>query len=95
MDEHTLTLMRVGDRILNFHSHSESDEAFLVVSGPMDLEFRDRTVTLNEGDMCVGPKGTTHRPVCTSEATCLLIEQEGTLTPDNTGGTYESHSQDR
>ncbi len=34
-------------------------------------------------------KGTGHRPICTAEVTCLLIENEGTLTPENTGGTYK------
>ena len=54
----------------------------------MKIEFRDKTVTLNEGQMCVVPKGTEHRPICTTEVTCLLIESDGTLTPENTGGTY-------
>jgi uncharacterized DUF497 family protein len=28
-------------------------------------------------------------PVCEAEVTVLLIEMDGTLTPDNTGGTYK------
>ena len=35
------------------------------------------------------PKGVEHRPICANEVTCLLIEKDGTLTPDNTGGTYK------
>ena len=54
----------------------------------MKLEFRDKTVTLNAGDMCVVPKGIEHRPICATEIICLLIEYDGTLNPENTGGTY-------
>ena len=88
-NDHTFTLVRVKDRTLDFHSHPESDEVFFIVSGSMQLEFRDKIVTLNEGEMCVVPKGVEHRPVCTEEVLCLLIEKAGTLTPDNTGGTYQ------
>ena len=92
MNGHTFTLVRVKDRTLNFHTHPDSDEVFLIVSGSMKLEFRDKVVLLNEGDMCVVPKGTEHRPVCTTEVTCLLIENEGTLSPENTGGAYKIQS---
>ena len=54
----------------------------------MRLEFNNKIVDLNTGDMCVVPKGVEHRPICTSEVICMLIEAEGTLTPENTGGTY-------
>ncbi|MBT8373869.1 MAG: cupin domain-containing protein [Deltaproteobacteria bacterium] len=89
MNNHNFTLVRVKDRTLEFHLHPDSDEVFLIVDGQMKLEFRDNTVDLKAGEMCVVPKGTEHRPICTTEVTCLLIEQEGTLTPDNTGGTYK------
>ncbi|MBT8357579.1 MAG: cupin domain-containing protein [Desulfobacterales bacterium] len=89
MNNHNFTLVRVKDRTLEFHTHPDSDEVFLIVDGQMKLEFRDNTVDLKAGEMCVVPKGTEHRPICTNEVTCLLIEQEGTLTPDNTGGTYK------
>ena len=84
MNNHTFTLVRVKDRTLDFHNHPDSDEVFLVVDGKMKLEFRSKIVDLNTGDMCVVPKGVEHRPICTSEVTCLLIESEGTLTPQNT-----------
>jgi mannose-6-phosphate isomerase-like protein (cupin superfamily) len=90
MNGHHFTLVRVKDRTLDFHTHPDSDEVFLIVDGKMKLEFRDKIVDLNTGEMCVVPKGTEHRPICTTEVICLLIEQEGTLTPENTGGTYKA-----
>jgi len=88
VNDHIFTLVRVKDRTLDFHIHSNSDEVFFIVSGEMKLEFRDRILHLREGEMCVVPKGIEHRPICTSEVTCLLIEKDGTLTSENTGGTY-------
>jgi len=38
----------------------------------------------------VVPKGTNHRPVCDTAVTVMLIEVDGTLTPENTGGTYKA-----
>jgi mannose-6-phosphate isomerase-like protein (cupin superfamily) len=90
MNGHSFTLIKAKDRTLEFHVHPDSDEVFYIIEGRMKLDFRDRTVTLNTGEMCVVPKGTEHRPVCETEVTTLLIELDGTLTPDNTGGTYRS-----
>ena len=42
-----------------WHSHAESDEVFIVLSGAMALEFRDGTVPLAAGEMYVVPKGRT------------------------------------
>jgi len=54
----------------------------------MKLEFRDQTVKLQTGEMCVVPKGIEHRPVCDDDVTAMLIDFDGTLTPDNTSGAY-------
>ncbi len=88
MNDHNFTLVRVSNRTLDFHTHPDSDEVFMIIKGEMKLEFKDRIVELKEGDMCVVPKGIEHRPICTTEVLCLLIEKENTLTPENTGGTY-------
>lgn len=89
MNGHVFTLIKAKDRTLDFHTHQESDEVFYIIEGQMKLEFRNGIVNLNAGEMCVVPKGTEHRPVCESEVTAMLIEIDGTLTPDNTGGTYK------
>ena len=88
MNNHNFTLVRSKDRTLDFHAHPESDEVFYIVEGEMKLEFRAKVVLLQAGDMCVVPKGVEHRPICESEVSVLLIELDGTLTSENTGGTY-------
>ncbi|MXP29894.1 cupin domain-containing protein [Porphyrobacter algicida] len=45
----------------DWHSHTH-DELFLIVSGVVEIEFRDRTETLREGELIVIPAGIEHRP---------------------------------
>ena len=53
-----------------------------MLKGTLDIELRDRTVTLNPGEVFVVPKGVEHRPVAREEVHILLIEPTGT---PNTG----------
>ena len=65
-----------------WHSHENTDDFFLVLSGEIDIQLRDRTVTLKAGEMFVVPQGVEHCPVARAEAHLLLIEPKGT---PNTG----------
>jgi len=67
----------------HWHSHDNTDELFLVIAGTLDMEFRDHTEHLAEGDLIVVPKGVEHRPCARSgEAKLLIMDAEGT---PNTG----------
>ena len=61
-----------------WHKHDETDDFFLVLKGRLDIELRDRTVTLGPGEMFIVPKGVEHRPVAREEVHILLIEPSGT-----------------
>jgi len=66
-----------------WHSHPDTDDFFLVLDGQLDIELRDRTITLGPGELYVVPKGEEHRPVARhGEVKLLLIEPSGT---PNTG----------
>ena len=65
-----------------WHKHDDTDDFFLVLDGTLDIELRDRIVTLGPGEMYVVPKGVEHRPVARNEVHLLLIEPTGT---PNTG----------
>jgi len=88
LNDHMLNIVAVENRTLDFHVHEGSDEMFYVIEGSMRIEFDDRAVDLSEGDFIIVPAGVRHRPVCTVPVKVLLIEKAGTLTPDNTGGSY-------
>ena len=65
-----------------WHKHDDTDDFFLVLKGVLDIQLRDRTVTLREGQMYIVPKGVEHRPMAHGEVHILLIEPSGT---PNTG----------
>jgi len=61
-----------------WHKHDETDELFLVLDGRLDIEMRDRTVSLAPGELFVVPRGTEHRPCARDgEAQVLLIDPAG------------------
>ena len=75
-------LVRVEGEFV-WHSHEDTDDLFLVLDGELDIELRDRTVTLAPGELFVVPKGVEHRPVARrGEVKMLLMEPAGT---PNTG----------
>lgn len=65
-----------------WHDHPETDEVFLILHGQLEIQFRDGSVTLNEGEMYVVPKGVEHKPAASQECHILLVEPAGTV---NTG----------
>jgi mannose-6-phosphate isomerase-like protein (cupin superfamily) len=61
-----------------WHSHSDTDDFFLVLKGRMTIQLRDRDVELGEGEIFVVPRGVEHRPKADDEAHILFIELIGT-----------------
>ncbi len=57
-----------------WHDHAHEDEMFLVVRGSFRMDFRDRSVTLNEGEFLIVPRGVEHRPVAEQEVEVMLFE---------------------
>ena len=48
----------------------------------MSIEFRDGAVDLSKGEMCVVPKGITHKTYAENECKVMLVEPKGVI---NTG----------
>ena len=61
----------------NWHHHDDTDDFFLVLSGTLRIELRDRDVVLRPGELFVVPKGVEHRPVAEEETQLLIIEPKG------------------
>lgn len=81
-NDHEVRLVRLDGEFV-WHAHEETDELFLIIEGELDMEFRDRTVTLLPGELLVVPRGTEHRPVARKgEVKLLLIDPVDT---PNTG----------
>jgi len=65
-----------------WHSHADTDEAFIVLDGELRIDFRDGSVHIGKGEMYVVPKGVEHKPYAEKEVQLMLIEPRGVV---NTG----------
>ena len=85
MNDYQFKIVRLqGDFV--WHSHADTDEAFLVLEGTLRIDFRDGAVTLNPGELYVVPKGLEHKPFAEREVKLLLIEPRGVLNTGHEGG---------
>jgi mannose-6-phosphate isomerase-like protein (cupin superfamily) len=66
----------------DWHRHNNEDELFMVIEGSFEMQFRDRSVTVDEGEFIIVPRGIEHRPRADKEVHVLLFEPAETL---NTG----------
>jgi mannose-6-phosphate isomerase-like protein (cupin superfamily) len=77
MNDYKLVVVKTQGEFV-WHKHDETDELFLVLEGRLDIELRDRTVSLAPGELFVVPRGTEHRPCARDgEAKLLLIDPAG------------------
>jgi mannose-6-phosphate isomerase-like protein (cupin superfamily) len=91
--QHVKLVKLLGEFV--WHHHDEEDELFLLVKGRFRMEFRDRSVTLEEGEFIVVPCGVEHRPVADKEAHILLFEPASTLNTGNIRGEMTVAELDR
>src|SRR5262245_27193428 len=61
-----------------WHKHDDEDELFLVLKGRFRMDFRDREVWIEEGELIVVPRGVEHKPVALEEACVMLFEPAST-----------------
>ena len=74
-----------------WHHHVEEDELFYVVKGRFRMEFRDRTVWIEQGEFLIVPRMVEHRPVADDEVEVMLFEPATTL---NTGNVRNERTRD-
>lgn len=86
LNDYHFKLVKVkGDFI--WHNHQTTDEAFIVLSGELRIDYRDQSITLREGEMHIVKKGIVHKPYAENECSILLIEPRDTI---NTGAIVSS-----
>ncbi len=73
-----------------WHTHPDTDELFLVISGELTIQLRDRDVILGPNDVFVVPKGVEHCPKAAEEVHALLFEPQGTVNTGDAGGDMTS-----
>jgi mannose-6-phosphate isomerase-like protein (cupin superfamily) len=72
-----------------WHHHEHEDELFLVIKGRFCMEFRDRSVVVEQGEFMIVPRGVEHCPVADEEVHVLLFEPASTL---NTGNVSDERT---
>ena len=78
-----------------FHKHEFEDELFMVIKGTLEIELRDKTITLKEGEFYIVPKGVEHKPIAKEEVHIILFEplsikHTGDVVANITVDTYEN-----
>lgn len=85
MNDYQFKVVRIeGDFI--WHTHPETDEAFLVLDGTLQIDFRDHCVLVRPGELYVVPRGVEHKTSAQSEAKLMMIEPRGVLNTGQEGG---------
>ena len=73
LNDYQFKLAKIKDEFI-WHEHNDTDEAFIVIKGNIEIQLENKTVELSEGEMFVVPKGTKHKPIARGEAHIMLIE---------------------
>jgi len=74
-----------------WHKHDQEDELFFVVKGSLTMEYREKTVEINENEFLIVPKGIEHRPVAYEEVWVMLFEPVTTLNTGHTINEFTKH----
>ena len=78
-----------------WHQHEDADELFLVLNGSFEMQFRDRTVTVGEGQFIIVPRGVEHCPKAEREVHVMLFEPAGTINTGDAGGEMTVEAPER
>jgi mannose-6-phosphate isomerase-like protein (cupin superfamily) len=91
MNDYHFKLAKIkGDFI--WHSHQDTDEVFIVISGSLTIHLREGEVLLKAGEMYVVPMGVEHKPSAQQECQIMLIEPVGTVNTGDVGGEMTTQS---
>jgi mannose-6-phosphate isomerase-like protein (cupin superfamily) len=85
LNDYKLIVVKVLGEFV-WHKHDETDDFFLVLSGHLTIQLRDRNVELDPGELFVVPRGVEHCPKADEETHVLLIEPRETVNTGDAGG---------
>lgn len=91
MNDYQFKLVKLQGEFV-WHDHKNTDEVFVVLEGELEVEFRDRTVTIRAGEMFVVPKGVEHITRAALECHALVIEPSGVVNTGDAGGALTAQN---
>lgn len=94
LNDYEIKLVRLDGEFV-WHSHQETDELFLVLSGKLTIQLRDGAVQLSAGQLYVVPRGVEHCPITEAgEVRAMLIEPAGVINTGEAGGELTAKHDD-
>jgi mannose-6-phosphate isomerase-like protein (cupin superfamily) len=85
LNDYEVKLVRIQGEFV-WHTHTDTDELFLVLDGDLTIRLRDGDVALGAGELFVVPRGVAHCPRAESEVRALLLEPRGIVNTGDAGG---------
>jgi mannose-6-phosphate isomerase-like protein (cupin superfamily) len=85
LNDYKVIVVRVKGEFV-WHKHDDTDDFFLVLSGRLTIQLRDRDIELEQGEMFIVPRGVEDCPKADEEAHVLLIEPKETVNTGDAGG---------
>ena len=67
-------LLSMFEGAYRFHKH-DAEELFFVLKGTVEIESKDKTVTLKEGEGLLLPKGLVHRSIAKEPSLVIMFER--------------------
>ena len=85
MNDYQFKVVRIEGEFI-WHSHPETDEAFLVLEGLLRIDLPEGCVHVQPGELYVVPRGVEHRTAAQTETKLMMIEPRGVLNTGHEGG---------
>jgi mannose-6-phosphate isomerase-like protein (cupin superfamily) len=93
LNDYEIKVVKVQGEFV-WHTHDETDELFLVLSGELTIQLRDADIVLHPGQLFVVPRGVEHCPIASGEVHALLIEPTGVVNTGDAGGALTADYDD-
>ncbi|MBY8960280.1 MULTISPECIES: cupin domain-containing protein [Pseudomonas] len=85
MNDYQFKVVRIEGEFI-WHSHPETDEAFIVIEGTLRIDLPHGRVYVEPGELYVVPCGIEHRTAAEGEARLMMIEPRGVRNTGHEGG---------
>ena len=93
VNDHDVKIARIQGEFV-WHAHPDSDELFLVVSGELTIQLRDRDVVVGPNEIFTVPAGVEHCPKAETETVIVMVEKVGTVNTGDAGGDRTAELRD-
>tara|TARA_B100002052_G_C15540302_1_gene444358 strand:+ start:278 stop:640 length:363 start_codon:yes stop_codon:yes gene_type:complete len=82
MNDYQFKIVKIHGEFV-WHKHDETDEVFIVIEGSMKIQFRKKTINLNQGELFIVPKGVEHKPFAADLCKIMIVEPRGVMNTGN------------